>query len=213
VRNLTLEAIRTLFPNGLERSFDRNQIVCYDADKPNSVFFVLEGHVKLYDIDDEGNEKVLHINGPRNIFPMLYAFKVETQVNGFYSCIDKTRLLIVPLEEFRQAAETNLEFSRMLNSWFLVEIQEMIYRLSAMEKTDARNKILYALKSMTTYYSHPKGTWLAINFPVTRQFMADYTGLARETVSIAMTELERDKIIRKGGLRTLEVKSSALPRI
>lgn len=210
MQTLPLAAIRQLFPKGLERTFAKDQIICYDGDRPASVFFILEGHVKYYDIDDEGNEKILHINGPGNVFPMLYAFKVAKEVRGFYSCIDKTTLLIVPAKEFLRTNSINLEFSNMLNHLFLVEIQELAYRLSALEKTDAKDKILFALKNLSRYYGHSKDHYIAIDFPITRQFMADYTGLARETASIAMSELGKDKIIRMGSQRTLEVKSSAL---
>ncbi len=142
---------------------------------------------------------------------MIFAFGVEKQVRGFYSCIDKTRLLKVTMDDFHKVVKTNIEFTNMMLVWFLVEIQELSFRLNGQERTDARYKVLFALKNLSRYYGKADGGWMAIDFPVTRQFMAEYTGLARETVSIAMTELEKEKIIKPSKGRTLEVKLSALP--
>src|SRR5665213_3288872 len=85
--NLTVESVNELFPRASVRRYDKNQIICYNGDSPQHIFFVLKGYVRYYDIDEEGNEKILHINGPQNIFPMLYAFGVTDEVTGFYGTI------------------------------------------------------------------------------------------------------------------------------
>lgn len=208
----SLELFRNLFPKGIERRYEKNQIICYEGDIPNSVYFILKGHVKYYDIDEDGNEKIIHINSTQNLFPMTVAFSVSESVEGFYSAIDDCLMLVVPINEFKQVVATNIELSNALNKLFILDSQEMANRISAMEKTDAKSKILYSLKSLSNYYSEQNDLWLSINFPVTRQFMAEYTGLARETVSITMTELEKDGVIRTGKQRSLEIKATALPK-
>ncbi len=213
MRNLTVESIKELFPLANIRHYDKNQIVCYNGDKPQHIFFVVKGHVKYYDIDEEGNEKILHINGPQNIFPMLYAFGVSEEVNGFYCAIDKVELLSVPLTSFHKTSETNIEFSNTLVRWFLGEIEQLAYRINSLEKTDARVKVMYALKSLALNHSQSRDEWDKIDFPVTQQFIADFTGLARETVSSTMHALEKDKVVRTGKLRALEVKHRELEKI
>lgn len=211
--NLTLEAVKGLFPQATIRKYDKNQIVCYDGDKPNNIFFISQGHIRYYDIDERGNDNILHINGPKNIFPMLYAFGVADEVKGFYAVIDKVELISVPLDDFHKVMETNIEFSNTLVRWFLGEIEQLVYRINSFEKTDARVKIMYALKYLAKNYGHPAQEWQKLDFPITQQFIADFTGLARETASSAMHALEKDQIIRKGKLRTLEIKQKELDNL
>jgi CRP-like cAMP-binding protein len=210
VKNITLQSIKDLFPSATERSYDKGQIICYQGDQPQFIFFVVSGHVRYYDIDEEGNEKILHLIGPNNIFPMLYAFSVTKDVGAFYSALDKTDIIAVPLEAFRSAAETNLVFANSLIHWFLTEINQQAERISSLEKTDARIKVLYALKNLATNFGEPKGTWQQINLALTHQFIADFTGLARETVSAIMRDLDVDKIIRQRKGHKLEIKRSQL---
>ncbi|HUD10116.1 MAG TPA: Crp/Fnr family transcriptional regulator [Candidatus Saccharimonadales bacterium] len=213
MRNLTVESVKGLFPRSTVRRYDKNQIICYHGDKPQHIFFVLKGHVRYYDIDEQGNEKILHINGPQNIFPMLYAFDVTDEVNGFYCSIDNVEVLSIPLKDFHEVIKTNIEFSNNLVLWFLNEIEQLVYRLNSLEKTDSRVKILYALKSLALNHGQATDEWHKIGFPITQQFIADFTGLARETVSSTMHELEKDKIVRTGKLRSLEVKRKELDKL
>ncbi len=213
MKNLTTTSIKEYFPSALVRKYDKGQIICYQGDKPQHIFFVSEGHIRLYDIDDQGNEKILHLIGPNNIFPMMYAFDVTDEVGSFYSTLDKAEIIAIPLQEFRKAIATDIELSNTLTRWFLTEINQLVYRISSLEKTDARIKVLYALKYLAMDYGHQKGTWQRLNFRVTQQFIADLTGLARETVSSTMHELEKDDIVRSKKAQNIEIKRSELDKL
>lgn len=213
MKSLTLQAVKDLFPKSTTRHYDKGQIICYDGDRPQHIFFISEGHVRYYDIDERGNDNILHVNGPKNIFPMLYAFGIADEVKGFYGAIDKVEAICVPIDDFHKVMETNVEFSNTLVRWFLGEIEQLVYRINSFEKTDAQVKILYALKYLATNYGHPAGEWQKVDFPVTQQFLADFTGLARETASAALHHLEKDQLIRKSKLRTLEVRQKELDRL
>lgn len=213
MRDITLASIKELFPSAGTRNYAKGQIVCFLGDKPQHIFFVVKGHLKYYDIDEQGNEKILHLIGPNNIFPMMYAFDITKEVEAFYGTLETTIVLTVPLQEFQEAIETNISFVGTLTRWFLFEISELVYHISSLEKTDSRGKILHALKYLCVHYSEPHGVWQWLDIPVTHQFLADFTGLARETVSATMHELAEEKLIRLGKGRRLEIKRSELDKI
>lgn len=208
-----MEYIRELFPRVNTRKYAKNQIICYQGDKPQHVFYVLKGHVKYYDIDEHGNEKILHIIGPENIFPMLYAFDVSKEIDAFYSTIDAAEVITIPLDEFRKVTQTNVKFCYTLTQWFLTEIEQLVFRINSFEKTDSHRKVMHALKYLATNYGQAAHDWQRIDFTTTQQFIADFTGLTRETVSATMNELEKDKIIRSGVGRKIEVKGSELKKL
>ena len=213
VKNLTVSSIRDLFPTASVRRYAKNQIICYQSDKPQYVFFVLSGHIKYYDIDGSGNEKVLHLIGPQNIFPMLYAFGVSSEINGFYATIDDVEVITIPLADFHQATETNVKFSNELTRWFLTEIEQLVFRINSFEKTDSRLKIMHALKYLAVNYAQITGSWYRLDFATTQQFLADFTGLTRETVSNIMNDLETGQMVRFGKTHRLEINKNALEKI
>lgn len=213
MKNLTVTSIRELFPHANVRHYAKNQIICYQGDKSHHVFFVLKGHIKYYDIDENGNEKILHIVGPQNIFPMLYAFGVTPEISAFYASIDAVEVIVIPIDEFRVATETNIDFANTLTRWFLTEIEQLVFRINSFEKTDSHLKIMHALKYLATNYGQTNGEWEQLNFTVTQQFLANFTGLTRETVSTIMNELEKDDITRCKKSSFLEIKKKELEKI
>lgn len=210
MKNLTLKTISTLFPKAQARKYHKGQIICYQGDRPSYIYFVTRGHIRYYDIDEQGNEKILHIIGPSNIFPMLYAYDVTDEVTAFYATIDNAEVVMIPLQEFREKINSDVKFSNILTRWFLTEIDQLVYRISNFERTDSRNRVLTTLKYLAINYGHKEKGWTRINFPVTQQFIADLTGLTRETVSASMQELEKSKDIQHAKGRLLLVKSIKL---
>lgn len=210
VKKLTTASIKKAFPKALNRHYDKGQIICYDGDKPQYVFFVAKGHIRYYDIDDEGNEKILHVIGPDNLFPMLFAFEVTKEVRGFYASLEPVDVVAVPLKDFTDMRTTDAEFANDLTYWFLTEINQLVYRIASLQKTDAHDKVLYALSYLARTYGHTAGSWQRLDFPVTQQFIADLTGLARETVSTTMHELEQGGLIKVRKAHELNLKTSVL---
>lgn len=213
MKKLTVQSIRELFPKAGVRHYGKNQIICYQGDKPQHVFFVLKGHIKYYDIDENGNEKILHIIGPQNIFPMLYAFGVSEETGAFYSTIDAVEVITIPLDQFHEQIHSNIEFSNSLTRWFLTEIEQLVFRINSFEKTDSKLKIMHALKYLATNYGHHQTDWSQLGFAATQQFLADFTGLTRETVSSTMNELEKEGVVRVGTGRKIEIKKHELEKI
>ena len=213
MKKLTFESFRERFPEARIRRYDKNQIICYDGDQPHYIFFVVKGHIKYYDINDDGHEKILHIIGPQNVFPMLYAFEVSPEINNFYASVDNVEVLAVPLDKFQKVIQTDALFCRDLTKWFLTEIEQLVQRIGSFEKTDSRSKILHALKYLAINYGQLDGDWDKLNFAATQQFLADFTGLTRETVSNCLHELEKDATIKTAKGRLVSVKHSALDNI
>lgn len=213
VKSLTVETIKELFPKCGTRHYGKNQIIFYNGDKPQHAFFVVKGHIKYYDIDENGNEKILHIIGPNNIFPMLYAYEVTSEIGAFYATIDSVELIAIPMADFHKVITSNIDFCNTLTKWFLTEIEQLTFRINSFEKTDSKLKIMHALKYLALNYGHTDGNLERLNFAATQQFLADFTGLTRETVSMTMNELEKDGLISNGKGRTIGISKKELAKI
>jgi CRP-like cAMP-binding protein len=213
MKKLTIESFREHFPEARERKYGKNQIICYEGDRPHSVFFVVSGHIKYYDINEEGQEKILHIIGPHNIFPMLYAFDVAKDIDNFYAAVDNVVILTIPLDKFKHLIKTDVKFCHQLTQWFLTEIEHLVLRIGSLEKTDSREKTLHALKFLTMNYGQKDGEWEKLNFTATQQFLADFTGLTRETISSVLHDLEKEQAVKTTKGRLTAVRRTAIENI
>jgi len=196
------------FPDAVERTYAAGQIIIYDGDRPHHVVIVKRGAIKFFDIDSDGNEKILHIGGEGSIAPLFYSFEDKPAVDAYYSTISKTEVLLVDLVKFRQKLRTSPDYAAETLRWYATEMDHIVSRLKSMEKSTAKQKIrqaLYYLSEQHATKSTGKGEWYRINFPVTQQTLANLTGLTRETVNIILNDPEYLKLVRTSRGQGLEI--------
>jgi len=204
-----------MFPTAVERAYKSGQIVIYNGDRPGHVMFIISGAVKFYDIDDEGNEKILHIGGPQSFFPLFYSFDGKPQIDAFYTTLQKSRLLLIPLKEFTHRLKTDATFTSQVLSWYAQEMDHVVLRLKSLERSSARQKVLQALAYLYEQHSVARplnATWYRISFPISQQTLAELTGLTRETVNTVLKEIDKEGIVKTPKKMTLEINRRKLAK-
>jgi CRP/FNR family transcriptional regulator, cyclic AMP receptor protein len=197
VKNLTTTTFKTLFKSGLERDYPKGQIILYEGDAPAQIYLVLKGAIKVYDIDDEGREKVVRLAGEKDLIPMLPVFSKDSTVQSFHSTLSETKLLSVPTDDFLAGLENNSSLAMHCIGWFANHVKELSELLSSMSKTDSRAKIVAILSLLVKKFSKPKvGRWRKISFTVNQQLVADMAGVTRESTNAVFQDLQKAKVIR-----------------
>lgn len=214
MKHFTSQDVKTLFPNAVERTYSGGQIVVYVGDQPGHMFFVNKGAIKNYDIDENGNEKILSIIGDLGFFSILYSFGDKQDVSSFYSTLDETELLLIPLEDFQELINSDVEFANRVFCWFVAEMELVMGRIKGLEKTEGKMKVAQVLEYLITRHASKKNTtWYQVKFPVNQQLLADLVGLTRETVSMVMKDFDDQQIIRYPKQMILEINQKKLSRI
>lgn len=200
------------FPDAMQRTYAAGQIIIYDGDQPTQVVFVKSGAIKFFDIDSDGNEKILHIGGTGSIAPLFYSFEDKPAVDAYYSTITKTDVLLVPLTVFREKLRTSARFAASTLRWYATEMDHIVSRLKSMEKSTAKHKIFQALYYLGDQHAtqDKTGEWYRIDFPVSQQTLANLTGLTRETVNITLNDPANAKFVRTRRGQRLEVNLAAI---
>lgn len=204
------------FPHATARTYETGQVILYDGDQPNYMMFVKRGAIKFYDTDSEGNEKILHIGGEGSIAPLFYSFEDKKTVDGFYSALCKTEVLLVPLEDFRAKLRGSAPYTYSVLRWYAEEMDYIVLRLKSLEKSSAKQKVFQALYYLSDQHATKEtatGTWRRISFPVTQQILADLTGLTRETVNIVLNDPDCLKYVRSNSRQRFEINKTKIASI
>ena len=214
MKHFTIKGIEKLFPTATTRSYPAGQIIVYEGDTPSQVFFVKSGAVKNYDIDENGNEKVLHLIGETNFLALLPISAEHTEATTFFSTLEDTELVLIPHSDFHRQLKTNLAFAHKLLGWCDSEMSVLTERIHGLEKTEGRLKVAQALRYLVEWHCiHKTLSWHTVKFPITQQLLADLVGLTRETVSMIMKDLDDQKVIRYPKQTQLEIHASRLRKI
>lgn len=188
------------------RHYPRGQIILYEGENPTDAFVVKQGAVKMYDIDEDGNEKILHIVKAPGIFPTIFLFGAPGITNTFYTTVCDSELYVLSRADFESRLKSDHALALYCMRWFASEVSEILRRMSSLEKTSTRDKLIATLGYLTRQHTvTQKGGWARVQFPISHQLLADMIGVTRESTTMVMKELHKEKIVRTPKLGTLDI--------
>ena len=173
---------------------------------PPSVFFTViqNGSAKAYRITGDGREQILYIF-PANDYYGARFLLTEEEVPYTVEALEECEVCILSTEQFRSLLMTQPEVA--------VEIIEaMANRMrvleSAMQSMGGRNAEI-RIASLLLEFRRPYGREVdgitEITLPLSREGLANYLGLARETLSRKLNDLEEEGVITLVGSRVVRI--------
>jgi len=194
------------------RKYPKGQILFYEGDSPTNVYVLKSGAIKIYDIDDKGNERIVHVISPPSLFPAVLFFSQAEASNTFYSTLSECEVYVVSADLVRRKLEEDNSFTRYCLKWFAEDTREIMIRMASLEKSDAREKLLVALRFLAFMHGTPtaKPGWRRVNFAVSHQLLADMIGVTRESTTLAMKDLQKDAVVTHPKITTLDINTEKL---
>ena len=195
--DVALTPLKSLLEGARSKRFEHGQLLFYAGDNITENFVLKTGIVKVFDIDDKGDEKVLQIIKAPAILPLDCLLSVPDTISWHYGAFTDIEVYVFSTEELQAHITTTPHLSAYIINWLAVESHELMVRINGMSKSDAKDKIVTVLNFFNVYYTGPeKRGWKQIEFPVTHQLIADIAGITRESATIQMGHLQKEKIIR-----------------
>ncbi len=162
----------------------KGQVLFYQGDVTANVFVIKSGIVKIYDIDDQGNEKILHLVERPAIIPFAFFSGASIPTRWFYSALTDCELYEIPRLQLLDELHANSALALYLMNWFSSEMHNVLSRVSSLGKAPVKDKLLAVLRYLQENHSDARrGGWWRVSFPVTHQALADLVGNTRESVT------------------------------
>jgi CRP-like cAMP-binding protein len=187
-------AIRTLLARLSVKHYLPGQTI-FKVGEPASSFFILQrGLVKVSYINLNGEEKIINIYEPGEIFGELFLGKYPYRI-GQAVALDSVTVYRMHQDELFHLIEhfpqVSINFIRHLVDGY----RETLARLHALLRFDARTRLLGTLLSLARRHCCSDGEWFMLNPAITQEDLANMAGLNRSTVSSLINELRRDGIM------------------
>ncbi len=190
----------------LTKHYPAGQIIVYQGDMPEDVYILKRGVIKIYDTDEDGNEKILHLVKPYAVIPFTFFSGEYHPIKWYYSALTNCEVVVIPSSVLSKKLENNKHLANYLMCWFTEQVHELLVRLSSLGKTTARDKVVAALKFLAVRHSYEReGGWRRIEFHVSHQLIADLAGVSREHVAGIMREIGELNLIRYPRKTVLEI--------
>ena len=164
------------------KKYQKGETLFSEGNRPDALVIVNEGSVKAFKITSDGREQILYV---------------------FSEALEPVKTCSFTKESFHELLHAYPEIAIKI----IEELEERISRMeSALQSMGVRsidNRISALLLDFAEKYgtSVPDGT--LIHLPLSREGMANYLGVARETVSRKLGLLENEGIIRSNGNKSI----------
>ena len=179
------------------------------GDRPEFIYLLEAGYVKLVALDESGGERILNIFRPGDVFGEVL-FSVEHRPFDAVA-LDEARIAILPRVTFlnflQGSNQWGLNFIRMVSDRLVVAERD----LAALSRTWTRPRLIHLLLKLADNLGMSGTDGVLIRVPVTHETLANMIGASRVRVTSTLNQLQREGLLSKRG-RFMVVRPEALKR-
>ncbi len=190
--------------------YKKGQALINEGQISNALFIIHYGKVKLSKTTIEGKEQILHLLMHGDFFGELSVFQ-QNQVSNFTAyALEDTEVCILNRNDLALLMKKHSDISVKI-------VQEMTNRLSHTENllqtlatNDAETRLAHLLTYFCEKYGKKTPEGIEILLPITREEMANYIGVTRETISRKLSKFEAEGTVQVDGKRLIVKELSKL---
>ncbi|PSF35309.1 hypothetical protein C7H19_17275 [Aphanothece hegewaldii CCALA 016] len=193
---LSEEVLNQVTCHAATRSHPANRVIILENDWGGSVYFILEGWVKIRTHNVDGKEVTLNIVGKGEIVGEMATLE-EVPRSTDVITLTKTTISTIPAHDFVTFLNIEPQAGIRLAKLMAKRLRQLNRRLRLRE-TDSLSRVADTLIFLAEGQGF-KGTQ-GIELPnLAHRELSSISGLARETVTRTLTKLERKELITRQG--------------
>jgi len=191
--SLSSEELRDLSINKTYGEYAKGQIIFNEGKRPQALYCIYEGQVKLYKLGEGGKEQIIRLAGKGDIIGYRSLISHEK-----YSCTASTlktaQICQVSINSFdsviKRSSALNYKLLKLLSK-DIKTTENKIVKISQKTVQERIAEVLFIMHQ--TFGTHEDGKTLQAN--LTRKEIGDMAGVTTETTVRKLSDFNRDGII------------------
>lgn len=187
------------------RRYKKGQILFFDGDVSDKFYIINKGKIKIFKYTKEGKEQILYILSEGDFIGYLSLLK-KGKFDFNAEALEDVSVCLLTKDEFDDIVKKTPEISlRILESLHdrLVGLENLVQTLST---RDIEARIAGILKNFARDFGENQKDGIIIDMPLSREEMANYIGVTRETMSRKLTSMEDEGLIELVGNKKIIIK-------
>ena len=188
------------------KTFEKGEYLCHEGDKLAILFIVNNGKVKISKFSKEGKEQILNIVSDGGIFGEYHLFNDSEPYNFSAIALSKTLICTLTKHDMDYLLKKHIDISMKI----LMELSKKLIRTENLAQSlstiNTDSKVAYVLLELVEKYGVKSNFSVKLEIPITREEMANYAGLSRETMSRKLTSLESEGVIKTVGNKIILIR-------
>lgn len=178
-------------------TFLKGEMIMSQGEVPRRAYVVKEGLVKVYNLSDLGQERLIDFKTALDIFPDAWVFNKAQQSLYFYEALTPTKLYVVEREELERAVqESPAVRSHIIERYTSLNTEQNI-RIDALTYSSAREKLVHMLLFLCLRFGKPAlGDLVELRYYMNHQLLSDLLGVSRETTTKEVLKLKHEQVVK-----------------
>lgn len=196
--SLDAEEIEKVVSLIVRRKYSKGEIIVLEDSSLDSLVIINKGRVKAFRHTYEGKEQILYIFSEGDFFGEKNLI-INQKATYSVEALEDTNICMISKADFK----TLLKDYPAISYKIMEELCNRLIRLeNAVESMSVKNveaRISSVLLEFANRYGKPHSKGILVELPLSREGIANYIGLTRETVSRKMSLLQEEGIIEMVG--------------
>ena len=172
------------------RRFKKNDPILLDDDTRSFMYVVITGKVKVLQVSTDGKEQILAIHKKRDFFGEMALLDGKTLPATVVAMEDAT-VGLIGKTDFDRFIMKNDNVLRQMIMLLCQRLRDSWLMLRVLSFNDAESRVRAVLTHVSSIYGVRDLRGIVIPMKLTHKEIADFSALARETVSRLLSRLSR----------------------
>jgi CRP/FNR family transcriptional regulator len=166
----------------IEKHFKKNQVILYEEDTPNYLYFVYSGKVKVVQLSAEGQERIVAIRKRGEFFGEMAMLDGMT-APATVVAMEETRVGFISANSFQSHLLQNRKVLMEIISMLCSRLREAWLMLKVLSFAGAEQRIRVVLKNIGDQFGVKDQRGIIVNVRLRHKDIAELAATARETVT------------------------------
>ncbi|WP_412850516.1 Crp/Fnr family transcriptional regulator [Chryseobacterium sp. PMSZPI] len=189
-KNLLIGAMKT-------KNYRKNDAIFTDGTKPNGIYYLNEGKIKKYKVDNDGREQIIYIYSSGEFFGYSAILSNESY-GDTTSTLENSVISFISKDNFLEILSQSSVFSRLLLKSLSHEFSVMANLIAVLSHRTVRERAALSLLILHDKYksgNHDDEVLISLS----RVDLANMVGTARETLARILNDFKQENLIKTEG--------------
>ncbi len=187
------------------KNYKKGEMIFFEGDKSDKLYVINSGKVKIFKYTKEGKEQILYILSIGDFLGDLSILKKDNfKFNA--EALEDVSMCQLTKDDFDQAVKDNPEIALKILEVLYERIAKLENLVQSLSTKDIESRISRLLLSFIKDFGVPEDDIIRLELPLSREDMANYIGVTRETISRKLNSMQDEGIIDLIGNKTIILK-------
>jgi CRP-like cAMP-binding protein len=201
-----------LTANKTEQVYKKGAIIFREGGYASGIFFISEGKVKKYKLDNDGKEHIIYVANTGELLG-YHAILSEDRYPDSAAAIEESKIAFIPKEDFLETLQQSEVLSKRLLKTLSHEFAVLANSLSMFAQKSVRERLALQLIVLREKYKVNFQAGNPVEINMSRDDLASLVGTARENVVRVLSEFKADKILETRGRKIIVLDVKKLIKI